>query len=583
MLRSITSRLFLIVFISFGLLLSSWIFWIHNDTERILLAQKANDLDQLIGGSSDYLKLYSENLSTALINLVSVFEHGSSDDQYIITKLNAFQKENSNRIQVAACILSEDRVLCSKQYVYEIFGENIFKECYKTAAQSQYLGIRWTEPYTSTLTLARTIALYKPTILNGRRIVLFMEIDLAHMLANFMNSNNATIWALVSQNGNSVATSYDYLSPELKASSMKSREAFVMVLPSIMEKSGMNSTESNFNHTDYLIRTKSNVCMGWNLLAFTSKQSLYALISPLTSRILVLGLIHLFVLAIVITIFGHHYTKPLTLLAHKLKTTSSPLELSFGNETSRKDEVGVLANSLQGLIDRVRALVGTQALLAEQQRMLEINTLQAQIRPHFLGNTLACIESLLKEGHWKEVQHSLHALTKLLNYSIARTDAMVPLQDELICLDAYITLRQMRSQNGFDYVTSVPAAHLSHLVPRLFLQPIVENSIVHGFVGVPRRGRIVIITYERNNKLFLAVSDNGKGIPEDSILKIIDGRIETSAHSHGIGVHNVIQRLKLNFSDSSENRIENNAGEGVCVTLDLGTIQKKYPNESNSQ
>lgn len=566
------SRLFVIVFISFGLLLSSWIFWIHNDTEKILIEQKSEDLDQVLDSSSDYLKLYSENINTALINLSTGIELGNLDEKNILSTLKAFQKENSNRIQVAACILPGNRVLCSKQYIYEIFGGDIYSQCYRAVEKSQYLGIRWTEPYTSTITLSRTMALYKPVVVAGRRIVIVAEIDLAGMLSNFMNGSGGTVWAIVSQRGNVVAMSYDYLASEVKASLRSSRDNFEKALQSIIPQSGALNSESIFNDTEYLLRSKKNVCLGWDLLAFTPKKSLYDLISPLTQRILVLGLIHLFVLAIVITIFGRHYTRPIAKLAQKLKTTPSPLELSFEKETRGSDEVSVLAKSLQSLIDRIRTLMREQIVMADQKRMLEINTLQAQIRPHFLGNTLACIESLLKEGQWQEVQDSLHALIKLLNYSIARTDAMVPLRDELACLESYVALRRMRSQNAFDYSTSVPVAHLNHLVPRLFLQPIVENSIVHGFPDISRRGRILVISYEHNKKLFLAVSDNGQGIPREKIARIVDGTIETSAYSHGIGVHNVMQRLRFNYNDSSESGIENNSDEGIRVTLDLGSI-----------
>lgn len=573
--RSIMGRLFIIVFLSFGLLLSSWIFWIHNDTEKILIEQKSGDLDQVLDSSSDYLKLYSENITTALINLSTGIEQGNLDEKNILSTLKAFQKENSNRIQVAVCILPGNRVLCSKQYIYEIFGGDIYSQCYQAVEKAQYLGIRWTEPYTSTITLSRTMALYKPVVVAGRRAVIVVEIDLAGMLSNFMNGSSGTVWAIVSQRGNVVTMSYDYLASEVKASLRSSRDNFENALQSIIPQSGALNSESIFNDTEYLLRSKKNVCLGWDLLAFTPKKSLYDLISPLTQRILVLGLIHLFVLAIVITIFGRHYTRPIAKLAQKLKTTPSPLELSFEKEIHGSDEVSVLAKSLQSLINRIRVLMHEQIVMADQKRMLEINALQAQIRPHFLGNTLACIESLLKEGQWQEVQDSLHALIKLLNYSIARTDAMVPLRDELACLESYVALRHMRSQNAFDYATSIPVAHLDHLVPRLFLQPIVENSIVHGFPDIPRRGRILVISYEHNGKLFLAVSDNGQGISREKLARIFDGTIETSAHSHGIGVHNVIQRLGLNYSDSNESSIENNSDEGVRVTLDLGAIHKE--------
>ena len=187
-----------------------------------------------------------------------------------------------------------------------------------------------------------------------------------------------------------------------------------------------------------------------------------------------------------------------------------------------------------------------------------------------MGNTLACIQSLVKEGQLLEAENALVALVKLLNYSIARTDDEVSLGDELRCVEAYVKLRQIRKNYSFDYQVFVPPEQLSQRVPRLFLQPIIENCIVHGFAGLKHRGIITVTGYEKDGKLFLCVDDNGLGETEDRLRDVMNGTMPPSPHSHGIGVSNVFKRLQLRHAEADGCFLEGRAGGGVRVILDLG-------------
>ena len=135
---------------------------------------------------------------------------------------------------------------------------------------------------------------------------------------------------------------------------------------------------------------------------------------------------------VVTQFIGHSFSKPLINLSKKLQNASDLNDIDLTTECNRgNDEIGILARSLQELQQKIKSLDKKQKELMEQRRQLEIRMLQAQIHPHFLGNTLSCIASLAKEHKSDEVSSSLQALIHLLRFSITDTNSLVPLGDEL--------------------------------------------------------------------------------------------------------------------------------------------------------
>ena len=303
---------------------------------------------------------------------------------------------------------------------------------------------------------------------------------------------------------------------------------------------------------------------------FVKTSRLYAAVRPMIAKILMIGALHLLMLSLLIAMLSGRLTRPITRIAKQIEEAESPLDLTFGSLINRHNEIGVLTSSLTTMIEKIRLMTQEREESQKQQRLLEIEVLQAQIHPHFMGNTLACIQSLVKEGQLLEAENALVALVKLLNYSIARTDDEVSLGDELRCVEAYVKLRQIRKNYSFDYQVFVPPEQLSQRVPRLFLQPIIENCIVHGFAGLKHRGIITVTGYEKDGKLFLCVDDNGLGETEDRLRDVMNGTMPPSPHSHGIGVSNVFKRLQLRHAEADGCFLEGRAGGGVRVILDLG-------------
>ena len=570
--RSLAIRMLSLTCLMSIMLLGSWTYWTVEDMRASLLKQKEEDVQLLLTRNADYLKLYAEGLSANLLSLGSTLSALGGGEKEILSALDAFQTSSPGKLLTVYCALEGGEVLCTREIAYEVFGNGHVAACLSAAYVSSYRGIRWTEPYVSPLSLNRTIALFMPVTISGQRAAVIMEINLATLLSPLLRATSdvSPTWAVVSSGGQLVATSDDYTTvwsdyEQIPRAALESELPALRALP-------LATTECTVGGEKFYSYWKSAVCLGWSLATFVKTRTLYAAVRPLIVKTLLIGALHLMVLSVLIAWLGSRLTKPITRIARQLKEAESPLSLSFGGQTGRGDEIGVLTSSLDSMIRKIRQMDEEKEETQRQRRLLEIEVLQAQIHPHFMGNTLACIQSLIKDNKLSEAQEALVSLVKLFNYSIARTDDEVSLGDELKCAAAYVQLRQMRKNYSFDYQVFVPAEHLSHPVPRLFLQPIIENCIVHGFAGLPVRGVITVTGYECGGKLFLCVDDNGNGETGERLAEVTQGTLAPSPLSHGIGVGNVFKRLRLRRPEATGCAILPREGGGVRVLLDLGYI-----------
>lgn len=553
------------------LCLISWQYWILTDTHNTLRQQKMDDMHLLLERTADYLNLYAEGLNSALLNLADALEVIGHDAEQLGQALTAFRASNPGKILSATFMVSSGEAYSTKQAAFDVFGSKPLADLYAEVNASRYRGIRWTEPYTSSLALMETVALYKPVSWQGASAVLVIEINLHTMLSNLLHVDRAssTSWTVVSDGLAIVSTSSDYSTLVPSDQRQLSRAAIgAEIVPLLANGASVFSME--YDDAEYITMQKTPICFDWHLLAVVRAGDLYATTTPMVQRTFMVGMLHMLILVVLIMLLSQRLMRPLTAIARDLQQAADPLELSFDRYAGRRDEVGVLARSLAIMIGNLKAMIAQQEELQAQKHHLELTVLQGQIHPHFLGNTLTCIASLAKAHAYDAVQESLHALIRLMNYSIARTDAMVTLQEELACVEAYVALRQIRMDTPFAYHASVAGHHLRHMVPRLFLQPIIENAIVHGISRADGGGEITVTSYEHHGKLFLCVDNSGEAASQARLDMAAHGEVEPSPHAHGIGVNNVFQRLYLTCDGSTACRLEARGQGGVRAILDLG-------------
>lgn len=233
------------------------------------------------------------------------------------------------------------------------------------------------------------------------------------------------------------------------------------------------------------------------------------------------------------------------------------------------DEVAQLSNSFNIMVREMDRLIKQ---LEEEHKMREkahLDALQAQINPHFLFNTLNGIKWLATLNGAGNVSQMIAALGKLLETTLGKNEEMIPLSEEIKCVDSYVLLQKMRYGDKFDVQYNIDDEILSYRVPRLILQPLVENAIIHGFEDIESGGIIIINGRKQLDSMLIEVVDNGKGISAEKVSGILKGSNDKKGRFSNIGLNNVNDRIELHFGSDYGLTISSHEGIGTTVQMRL--------------
>ena len=226
------------------------------------------------------------------------------------------------------------------------------------------------------------------------------------------------------------------------------------------------------------------------------------------------------------------------------------------------DEIGELMRRFEHLTGRLRQEIEEKEAANTKEREAELRTLQAQINPHFLYNTLSMINWKALECGADELSETVLTLSTFYRTALSKGSDIVTLEQELTNVKAYISIRLFMSNNGFDVEYDVDEDAGSCGVIKLLLQPIVENAIDHGIENCDgRRGRLRITVKRVENSLYIEVADNGVGMSPEQCESIL------SEASDGYGLKNVNSRLQFYFGKDCGLHIESVVGKGTVVSI----------------
>ncbi|MFA6508459.1 MAG: sensor histidine kinase [Treponemataceae bacterium] len=335
--------------------------------------------------------------------------------------------------------------------------------------------------------------------------------------------------------------------------------------PSLLAANGAHLTAKVFGRECILI-SDGIASSDWKIVRILDKSDIYVNIRRMAA--IGMSIWALFVLIAVIVSFflSSSITRPIIELHNSVKKVEQG-DLSIRTQVFDKDEIGQLAESFNGMIDQISGLL--TKTLEEQKRKsdLEFQILQSQINPHFLYNTLDSIKWLAVFQGVENIGEMAGSLINLLKYNISRKSTLVNLEDEVSSIRDYIEIQKFRFGDAFrvEYQISEDTKHCQVL--KFILQPLVENAIFHGFSNLDKEGIITIRSARRDGKLFIEVIDNGRGMDYEQIMNGAPGPFDKRKINNGIGVSNVIERIKLYFGDQGSFNIRNVSSGGVSVEI----------------
>lgn len=238
-------------------------------------------------------------------------------------------------------------------------------------------------------------------------------------------------------------------------------------------------------------------------------------------------------------------------------------------------EIQQLVDSYNVMVVRIKELIEEKRIEHEAKRESELNALQAQINPHFLYNTLDSIMWMAENNEKDEVVKMVTALAKLFRISISKGKRIISVADELEHSKNYLLIQKRRYKEKFDYQIIAEPGVQDLKTIKLVLQPLIENAIYHGIEYMVDKGMITIIAKRTAERLVFIVQDNGLGMENDTIRKLLSGEMTVqSDKGSGVGVYNVIERIRLSFGEDYGVSIESELEEGTKVTIELPIIEQ---------
>jgi two-component system sensor histidine kinase YesM len=285
-------------------------------------------------------------------------------------------------------------------------------------------------------------------------------------------------------------------------------------------------------------------------------------IEPYYFGLLAMGLV---LSAIAAGILARFIRKPLGNLMTKMKLVKQGF-LDIPLVINRKDEFGELSRTFDQMIKQINELVENLRSNKELKRELEIQVLQSQINPHFLYNTLGSIGNVVRLGEVQHVDPIIKSLIKILEYGIGDVAEKVTLRDELMNVRDYIFIQNIRYSSEFTVIEDITEELYDFPVFRMLLQPIVENSMFHGYSGGRVPGQIRIRAAYADGHVEVEVQDYGIGMNErQRELLLIPGHQVKPDKRKRIGLINIHQRIQLNYGEAYGLEIRSESGGGTCV------------------
>lgn len=237
---------------------------------------------------------------------------------------------------------------------------------------------------------------------------------------------------------------------------------------------------------------------------------------------------------------------------------------------NKHDEISSLNRHFNYMLTKLSLLMDSQAAAERQIRKLELTALQAQINPHFLYNTLELVKWKSIANKDYELGDIVDAMTSYYKIALSHGQELIPLKTELAHIEAYVYIQNKRFEDGIELNIHISDCFLNYQVPKLILQPIVENAIIHGIRETDSETGIISITMEESSSDYqLIITDTGVGIPPDQLAHLLDTFSTNQVMQSGYGIRNVHQRIQLTFGMQYGLTIKSTAGAGTSVTISL--------------
>jgi two-component system, sensor histidine kinase YesM len=424
--------------------------------------------------------------------------------------------------------------------------------------------IRWVNPEESdpTLILVREIRSYEPLTLKPLGF-LIIRINIKKLVEDYA--------ATVAENSDIIIMSEQSMVYPYQELSDQTGQA----LRILSSQNGYSIGEIN-GEASFVSQILSPYT-GWSYYNVVAYNQIFQTIIWLKNLMIVLFAAAAIVMVIMGLAFARSLTKPIEALINQMKDIQKGdlghVEQEFVqiHPYEQMDEVGLLHRTFRLMMTRINTLITENYAKQLVIKETEFKALQAQINPHFLYNTLDSINWLAQKNKQDDISSMVVSLGFLLRASISLQQNTITIGKEMEIIDHYIRIQTYRFRDRLDFQMDIPDQYHAVLIPKLTLQPLLENAIKYGLEPVIGICRIRIYAETEEDLLILIVEDSGPGLEENYLLRLVSG--ETVTKSTGIGLSNIQERMKMVFGEAYGIQLESQKGIGTKVKV-LIPLQK---------
>lgn len=398
--------------------------------------------------------------------------------------------------------------------------------------------------------------------------------DICNIERQNLNDNNINMFSLIIDKNGKVISSEDkkYIGTFIKEYTSNK----------INENSNMETLEQisssipKFTHKNVSINSSPLSGADWRIINVIDKDKLFYEDNLFRNLTVIASIVIIIIVMIVIVTSSNKFYNSVKIIANgmnEVKKGNFKVKIHLDTEDELafiSDEFNEMATKINSLVEDIKKQSDYICEISNQRRDAEIKAIVSQINPHFLYNTLDCINWMAIKKEQYEISDMLGYLAQILRYGIGNIDEQVSVYDEIEWLKKYIYLQKIRFNNSFVLKLDVNEGILGCRIHKLLLQPLVENSIIHGFKGYDAGGELIVtIKSYQDNYLIITVKDNGTGISEEKLNEILKYIYSSKNEGRNIGIKNVYDRIKIYYGEAARFDMESKEGKGTSITLIL--------------
>ena len=325
----------------------------------------------------------------------------------------------------------------------------------------------------------------------------------------------------------------------------------------------------------YQIRSELSPYTGWRTVGVFSMDEVMSSVNTIVYILFTCVIISLVLVVIVSFKFSRTLTNPIFKLKRLMKQAESG-DLTVRFNFQHNDEIGELGQSFNHMIARIDQLIQMVYVEQENKRTAEMKSLQEQIKPHFLYNTLDTISWMARDYDAEDIVRLVDALTNMFHIGLSHGKDIITVKEEITHVSNYLYIQKIRYKDKLNYVIHVDESLYAIEVPKLILQPLVENAIYHGVKAKRGGGTITITGVPEGENLVFTVQDDGAGMLQEKVEELNRRMSERSVldEKKSFGLFYIRERIQLCYGKGYGVHVESALGEGTRVTITLPLYQK---------